>query len=227
MNKILSNYNEILKQIRSCRDKLNGKYCEPELIAVSKKFPKEIIQILVNKGHKTFGENKVQEAQSKWVDLKKENPGKNIKLHLIGPLQSNKVNLALDIFDVIQTVDREKIALRIKNYLEVNNDKSEKKFLVQVNIGEEEQKSGVKTEEASKFVEWCQKDLKLNILGLMCIPPFNKDSEYYFEKLRKLCDSLNLEDASMGMSEDFKVAIKHRATFIRIGSGIFGSRISK
>ena len=227
MNKIVTNYKKILSEIDLSRNKFKLPLGQPKLVAVSKTFPKEKIQQLINHGHLIFGENKVQEASIKWKDLKLENKDKQIELHLIGPLQSNKVNQAMEIFDVIQTLDREKIALRIKNYLEVNDDNPEKKFLVQVNIGEEEQKSGIKAEEASKFVEWCLKDLKLNILGLMCIPPFNKDSEFYFEKLRKLCDSLNLEDASMGMSDDFKVAIKHRATFIRIGSGIFGSRINK
>ena len=227
MNKIVTNYKKILSEIDLSRNKFKLPPGQPKLVAVSKTFPKEKIQQLINHGHLIFGENKVQEASIKWKDLKLENKDKQIELHLIGPLQSNKVNQAMEIFDVIQTLDREKIALRIKNYLEVNDDNPGKKFLVQVNIGEEEQKSGIKAEEASKFVEWCLKDLKLNILGLMCIPPFNKDSEFYFKKLRKLCDSLNLEDASMGMSDDFKVAIKHRATFIRIGSGIFGSRINK
>ena len=128
MNKILSNYHEILKQIRFCQRNLNRKYCETELIAVSKQFPKETIQILINKGHKIFGENKVQEAQSKWIDLKRENPEKKIELHLIGPLQSNKANLALDIFDVIQTVDREKIALKLNKYLEEKADTKKKKI---------------------------------------------------------------------------------------------------
>ena len=134
MNKILSNYHEILKQIRFCERNLDGKYCEPKLIAVSKQFPKETIQILVNEGHKIFGENKVQEAQSKWIDLKKENPEKNIELHLIGPLQSNKANLALDIFDVIQTVDREKIASKLNKYLEEKTDIKKKNFLFKLTL---------------------------------------------------------------------------------------------
>ena len=224
MNKILSNYNEILKQIRFCRNKLNGKYCEPELIAVSKKFPKETIQILVNEGHKTFGENKVQEAQSKWVDLKKENPEKNIQLHLIGPLQSNKANLALDIFDVIQTVDREKIALKLNKYLEEKKDINKKKFFIQVNIGSEKQKSGIEESLAKQFFQWCSNDLNLKIIGLMCIPPLDQPPEPFFIKLRSLCDSLNLKHASMGMTNDFKSAIDHGATFIRVGTGIFGKR---
>ena len=223
MNKILSNYNEILKQIRVCERNLEGKYCEPRLIAVSKQFPKEIIQILVNKGHKIFGENKVQEAKSKWVDLKKENPKKNIELHLIGPLQSNKANLALDIFDVIQTVDREKIALKLKKYLEEKND-IKKKFFIQVNIGGEKQKSGIEENLAQQFFKWCSNDLKLNIIGLMCIPPFGQPPEPFFKRLRNLCDQLNLEHASMGMSNDFESAIHHGATFVRVGTGIFGQR---
>ena len=224
MNKILSNYNEILKQIRSCRNKLNGTYCEPELIAVSKKFPKEIIQILVNKGHKTFGENKVQEAQSKWVDLKEENPEKNIELHLIGPLQSNKANLALDIFDVIQTVDREKIALKLNKYLEEKTDASKKRFFIQVNIGSEKQKSGIEESLVEQFFQWCSNDLNLKITGLMCIPPLGQPPELFFIKLRSLCDRFNLKHASMGMTNDFISAIDHGATFIRVGTGIFGKR---
>ena len=224
MNKILSNYHEILKKIRICERKLDGKYCEPKLIAVSKQFSKETIQILVNKGHKIFGENKVQEAQSKWIDLKKEYPEKSIELHLIGPLQSNKANLALDIFDVIQTVDREKIALKLKKYLDEKTDKKKKKFFIQVNIGGEKQKSGIEEEHAQQFFKWCSNDLKLNIIGLMCIPPFGQPPEPYFKRLRNMCDQLNLAHASMGMSNDFESAIDHGATFIRVGTGIFGER---
>ena len=223
MNKILSNYDEILKQIRLCEKNLDGKYCETKLIAVSKQFPKETIQILVNKGHKIFGENKVQEAQSKWIDLKRENPQKNIELHLIGPLQSNKVNLALDIFDVIQTVDREKIALKLNKYLKEKTD-VKKKFFIQVNIGDEKQKSGIEENLAQQFFKWCSNDLKLNIIGLMCIPPFGEPPEPFFKKLRNLCDQLNLKHASMGMSNDFESAIEHGATFIRVGTRIFGER---
>ena len=223
MNKILSNYNEILNQIRFCEKKLDGKYCETKLIAVSKQFPKETIQILVENGHKIFGENKVQEAQSKWIDIKRENPKKNIELHLIGPLQSNKANLALDIFDVIQTVDREKIALKLNKYLEEKTD-VKKNFFIQVNIGDEKQKSGIEENLAQQFFKWCSNDLKLNIIGLMCIPPFGEPPEPFFKKLRNLCDQLNLKHASMGMSNDFESAIEHGATFIRVGTGIFGER---
>ena len=223
MNKILSNYHEILKQIRFCERNLDGKYCETKLIAVSKQFPKETIQILINQGHKIFGENKVQEAQSKWIDLKRENPEKKIELHLIGPLQSNKANLALDIFDVIQTIDREKIALKLNKYLE-EKAYTKKKFFIQVNIGDEKQKSGIEENLVQQFFKWCSNDLKLNIMGLMCIPPFGEPPEPFFKRLRKLCDQLNLKHASMGMSNDFESAIKHGATFIRVGTRIFGKR---
>ena len=223
MNKILSNYDEILKQIRFCEENLDGKYCETKLIAVSKQFPKEIIQILINKGHKLFGENKVQEAQLKWIDLKRENSEKKIELHLIGPLQSNKASLALDIFDVIQTVDREKIALKLNKYLgEKTNLK--KKFFIQVNIGGEKQKSGIEENLAQQFFKWCSNDLKLNIIGLMCIPPLGEPPAPFFKRLRNLCDQLNLMHASMGMSNDFESAIEHGATFVRVGTGIFGER---
>ena len=223
MNKILSNYHEILKQIRFCERNLDGKYCETKLIAVSKQFPKETIQILINQGHKIFGENKVQEAQSKWIDLKRENPEKKIELHLIGPLQSNKANLALDIFDVIQTIDREKIALKLNKYLEEKAN-TKKNFFIQVNIGDEKQKSGIEENLVQQFFKWCSNDLNLNIMGLMCIPPFGEPPEPFFKRLRKLCDQLNLKHASMGMSNDFDSAIEHGATFIRVGTKIFGKR---
>jgi len=224
MNKIVSNYHEILKKIYVCERKLDGKYCDPKLIAVSKQFPKETIQILINEGHTIFGENKVQEAQSKWIDLKKENLEKDVDLHLIGPLQSNKANLALDIFDVIQTVDREKIALKLSKYLEAKTFIKKKKFFIQVNIGGEKQKSGIGEELAQQFFEWCSNDLKLNIIGLMCIPPFGQPPKPFFKRLRNMCDQLNLTHASMGMSNDFESAIDHGATFIRVGTGIFGQR---
>ena len=223
MNKILSNYDEILKQIRFCNGNLDRKYCETKLIAVSKQFPKEIIQILINKGHKLFGENKVQEAQLKWMDLKRENSEKKIELHLIGPLQSNKASLALDIFDVIQTVDREKIALKLNKYLEEKTN-VKKKFFIQVNIGDEKQKSGIEENLAQQFFKWCSNDLKLNIIGLMCIPPYGEPPEPFFKRLRNLCNELNLKHASMGMTNDFESAIENGATFIRVGTGIFGER---
>ena len=224
MNKILSNYHEILKQIRFSERNLERKYCETKLIAVSKQFPKETIQILINKGHKIFGENKVQEAQSKWIDLKKENPEKNIELHLIGPLQSNKANLALDIFDVIQTVDREKIALKLNKYLEEKSDIKKKNFFIQVNIGNENQKSGINQKEIKEFLDECKNNLRLNIVGLMCIPPNNENSDEYFDQMQKMKNNFDINELSMGMSNDYLNAIKFGSTMVRIGSKIFGNR---
>lgn len=224
MNKILTNYQGILKQIDACKNKYQNDYKPPELIAVSKKFSKEKIQILLDVGHNIFGENKVQEAESKWINIRKENLDKRIELHLIGPLQSNKVFKALDIFDVIQTLDREKIAIKAKKYFEENPLKENKKFFVQVNIGEELQKSGIELNLAKQFVKWCSNDLQLNIIGLMCIPPINKAPDSFFKKIRCLCDELKLEHASMGMTSDYISAIQHGSTFVRIGTGIFGER---
>ena len=221
MNKIVTNYCEIIRQIDLINKKLQLNNVLPHLIAVSKTFPIKDIQLLIDEGHKIFGENKVQEAVEKWTILKKDN---NIELHLIGPLQSNKVKQALNIFDVIQTLDREKIALKISNSLSDELDKKIKKFFVQVNIGDESQKSGVDVKFTKKFVEWCVNDLNLNVQGLMCIPPFNQDSEPFFKLMKRLCDESNLKHLSMGMSEDYKIAIKNGATYIRVGSGIFGKR---
>ena len=224
MNKILTNYQEILKQIDLCKNKFQHGYTNPELIAVSKRFSKEKIQTLLDVGHRIFGENKVQEAKSKWMDIRKQNPDKTIELHLIGPLQSNKVFQAMDVFDVIQTLDREKIASKARKYFDENSFKKNKKFFVQVNIGEEQQKSGVEPSLVNQFVKWCTYDLGLNIIGLMCIPPIDKDPNLFFKKIRCLCDELKLEHASMGMTSDYFSAIQHGATFIRVGTGIFGAR---
>ncbi len=224
MNKILSNYAKILRQIDFSKKKYQSNYIDPNLIAVSKTFPEKDIQVLIDQGHKIFGENKVQEAELKWENIKNINKDRALELHLIGPLQSNKVNKALEIFDVIQTLDREKIALKIRNYFDNNQAIRCSKFLVQINIGNEVQKSGVNIEHTKEFVEWCTKDLKLEIIGLMCIPPVSKEPSYFFSQTRKLCDELNLKHASMGMTNDFQKAIQNGSTFIRVGSGIFGSR---
>tara|TARA_E500000331_G_scaffold285093_1_gene279522 strand:- start:205 stop:876 length:672 start_codon:yes stop_codon:yes gene_type:complete len=222
MNKIVTNYNEILLEIAKYKNKSIHNQFEPQLIAVSKTFPKETIEVLLNEGHRIFGENKVQEASKKWVELKKKY--NNTELHLIGPLQSNKVALALKIFDVIQTLERDKIALKIKNYFDDREKVCTKRLFVQVNIGNEKQKSGVDPKLTKQFVDWCKNDLKLNIEGLMCIPPFGDEQNSFFIKLKQLCDDLKLKHASMGMSSDYKSAIMHGATYVRVGSGIFGAR---
>lgn len=191
----------------------------PKVIAVSKTFKLDRIIPLIKHGHLDYGENKVQEAVEKWIDVKKDN--KNIKLHLIGRLQTNKVKTALKIFDYIHSLDSKKLADKISSNQKDNN--LEKKFFIQVNIGNEEQKSGIAESELSDFYNYC-KGLKLNIIGLMCIPPLNEDSGKYFIKMRELNKKLGLKELSMGMSADYLNAIKYGSTFVRIGSDIFGQR---
>ncbi len=191
----------------------------PKIIAVSKTFKIDDILPLIADGHLDYGENKVQEAIEKWTEIKKEK--KNIKLHLIGRLQSNKVKIALRIFDYIHSLDSKKLADKISSLQKELN--LEKKFFIQVNIGKEEQKSGISENELFDFYDYC-KNLKLNILGLMCIPPFNEDSTKYFIKMKELNDKIGLKELSMGMSADYLKAINHGSTFVRIGSDIFGQR---
>ena len=222
MSDVVKNYRGIISQINKLHKEYSQTSKNPKLIAVSKTFPEEIIKKVIEDGHKIFGENKVQEAFSKWKSLK--NKYNNLELHLIGPLQSNKVKIALEIFDVIQTIDREKIVLKIKDLLNSEYHARTYKFFVQVNIGNEEQKSGVKISDLSDFIEWTVKDQKLKVDGLMCIPPYDEDPSLYFNLLRQLCDNHNLQHASMGMTNDFEKAVKFGATYLRVGSGIFGKR---
>ena len=191
----------------------------PETIAVSKTFKIEHILPVLNQGHFHYGENKVQEAVEKWTLIKNEN--KEIKLHLIGNLQSNKVKLALKLFDYIHSLDSEKLANKISKIQKELN--VSRKLFIQVNIGNEMQKSGIIIDEVLDFYNYC-KELDLDIIGLMCIPPLNEDSKKYFIKLNKINEKLQLNELSMGMSSDYLEAIENNATFIRIGSGIFGER---
>ncbi len=191
----------------------------PKIIAVSKTFKIEQIKPLIDYGHDHYGENKVQEAQEKWTSVKEKN--KNIKLHLIGRLQSNKVKLALKLFDYIHSLDSKKLADKISYQLKEQNLNT--KFFIQVNIGDEDQKSGIPKNEILDFYNYC-KSLDLNILGLMCIPPIDKDSKYYFEEMSRLNKELDLKELSMGMSSDYLNAIENNSTYIRVGSSIFGQR---
>lgn len=222
MTDIVSNYNDILNKISCCKKEFSNCTQQVNLIAVSKTFSIETIEKIILQGQNIFGENKVQEAAQKWAILKSRH--KNIELHLIGLLQTNKVKIALDIFDVIQTLDREKLVTKISNYL---NPESHRKhsFFVQVNTGDEHQKSGIKVNYTEEFVEWCSVEKKLNIEGLMCIPPVNEPSIDHFEILKKLAQKCNLKKLSMGMSNDFLEAITCGATHVRVGSGIFGQRV--
>ena len=191
----------------------------PKIIAVSKSFKINHIMPLINHGHLDYGENKVQEAIEKWTKIKEEN--KNIKLHLIGGLQTNKVKNAVQLFDYIHSLDSKKLADKISYQQKEQN--VETKIFIQVNIGKEQQKSGIPEEELSDFYEYC-KNLNLNIIGLMCIPPYNQDSSKYFLKMKELNKKIGLKELSMGMSADYLNAIKNGSTFIRIGSDIFGQR---
>ena len=199
------------------KDNENSKF--PKIIAVSKTFKIDHIMPLINHGHEDYGENKVQEAVEKWSVIK--NANNNIKLHLIGRLQTNKVKFAIKLFDYIHSLDSKKLADKISYYQKEQNIQT--KIFIQVNIGKEDQKSGIQENEIYDFYDYC-KGLNLNILGLMCIPPFNQDSNDYFIKMRELNNKIGLKELSMGMSADYLNAIKHGSTFVRIGSDIFGQR---
>ncbi|GLQ39611.1 YggS family pyridoxal phosphate enzyme [Rhizobium albus] len=191
-----------------------------ELVAVSKTFEAEAIRPVLEAGQRVFGENRVQEAQGKWPALRAEFP--DLELHLIGPLQSNKAADAVALFDVIETVDREKIAAALAS--ECAKQNRQLQFYVQVNIGEEEQKAGISPVETLAFVERCREVHKLDVVGLMCIPPVDKAPGPHFALLRKLAREAGVEKLSMGMSADFEIAIGFGATSVRVGSAIFGTR---
>ena len=191
----------------------------PKIIAVSKTHPIENILPLIDHGHLHYGENKVQEALDKWTDIKNQN--KNIKLHLIGRLQSNKVKFALKIFDYIHSVDSEKLATKIAD--EQTKQGKKPKIFIQVNIGNEDQKSGINKERLSDFYKFC-KGLNLNVIGTMCIPPNDQNTKKYFFEMNRINQELNFKELSMGMSGDYLEAVKNSATYVRVGSKIFGSR---
>ena len=217
MHDVIKSYKEIISAIEHRLKDQNVN--QPKVIAVSKTFSLDKILPLIDYGHLDYGENKVQEALEKWSDIKLTK--KDLKLHLIGKLQTNKVKQAIKIFDYIHSVDSEKLAKKIADE-EVKQGKKIKIF-IQVNIGDEDQKSGISKNLLFDFYQFC-KTLKLNIVGLMCIPPFDEDSKKYFEEMSALNKNLNLNDLSMGMSSDYLEAINHSATYLRIGSSIFGNR---
>jgi len=190
-----------------------------KIIAVSKTFPIENVLPLIEHGHLHFGENKVQEALNKWSDIKLKNNA--IKLHLIGGLQTNKVKFALRIFDYIHSLDSEKLANKIAD--EQEKQKKKPKIFIQVNVGAEDQKSGIDPKNLNDFYKFC-KNLNLNIIGTMCIPPNDGNTDKYFSKMNDINQELNFKELSMGMSGDYLEAIKNNATYIRVGSKIFGSR---
>ncbi len=218
MHKTIQNLIDIQKKIDLSLDTLTINKV-PKIIAVSKTFGMDKISPLIDHGHLDFGENKVQEAVEKWSDVKSNN--KNIKLHLIGGLQTNKVKSAVKLFDFIHSVDSEKLAKKISD--EQQKQKRELKIFIQVNIGDEQQKSGINKSLVSDLYKYC-KFLNLNVVGLMCIPPLGKPSDIFFKEMSILNKDLNLSELSMGMSSDYLDAIKNSATYVRIGSDIFGAR---
>ena len=191
----------------------------PKIIAVSKTFKIDKILPLIEHGQVDFGENKVQEALEKWTEIKKTNS--KIKLHMIGKLQTNKVKFAVKLFDYIHSVDSEKLAKKIAD--EENKINKKIKIFLQVNIGDENQKSGINKNDLQNLISYCR-EIGLDLIGLMCIPPANIDPELYFEEMKKLNQIHGFTQLSMGMSSDFLLAAKHQSTYIRIGSSIFGQR---
>tara|TARA_B100001057_G_scaffold491996_1_gene583448 strand:- start:577 stop:1308 length:732 start_codon:yes stop_codon:yes gene_type:complete len=218
MHSTIQNLINIKKNIQSNLNdlKINN---QTKIIAVSKTFKVDKILPLIQHGHIDFGENKIQEAVDKWTDLKKENS--NLKLHMIGKLQTNKVKYAVKLFDYIHSVDNEKLARKIADEEKKINKKT--KIFIQVNIGGEDQKSGVSKSQLYKLVTYCR-EIKLEAIGLMCIPPLDHDPTIYFEDMRKLNTDFGFTELSMGMSSDYLKASEYSATYLRIGSSIFGQR---
>ena len=218
MHITIKNLLDVKNKIKDHTDlfKINN---SPKVIAVSKTFKIDKILPLIDYGHLDFGENKVQEALEKWKEVKKNNS--KIRLHMIGKLQTNKVKFAVQIFDFIHSVDSVKLAKKIA--VEQNKIKKNIKIFLQINIGNENQKSGINKNEIDQLVSF-SKEIGLDVIGLMCIPPANIDPQGYFEEMNKLNKSLGFSELSMGMSSDFLLATKHLSTYVRIGSSIFGER---
>ena len=212
---IITSFEKIKQEVKN---KSSNK--KTEIIAVSKTFPIDHIKPLIDYGHRHFGENKVQEAEKKWQEIKKFN--NDLKLHMIGRLQSNKAKKAVELFDFIHSLDSEKLAKELyKRQKEKGKDLG---YFIQINLGSEEQKGGVQINDLKSFQHYCIKELNLSILGLMAIPPNDNQPEKYFQQISELNKQFNFQQLSIGMSNDYLLAIRHGATFIRVGSAIFGSR---
>jgi len=209
----IKNYNKILANINNISK-------DAILILVSKTFLISHIKPIIDIGHVHFGENRVQESITKWSNLLKIN--KQLKLHLIGKLQTNKVSEAINHFSFIHTLDSEKLALKISK--EENNFNKRLDYFIQINIGNEKQKSGISIEDSSKFIKFCQRELKINVIGLMCLPPMGEVPKKYFLNLKNIADNNQLYNLSMGMSNDYVEALECGANYLRIGSAILGDR---
>ena len=219
MHKTIQNLIDIQKNIQSKVSELNYSDYYPKIIAVSKTFKIDHLMPIIQHGHIHFGENKVQEAIEKWTDIKNKN--EQIKLHMVGKLQTNKVKFAVKLFDYIHSVDNIKLAKKISEEQKKLN--KEIKVFIQINIGNEPQKSGIEISKANEFFESCKK-LQLDVIGIMCLPPDDNNSDTYFSKMLNINDELKLKEISMGMSNDYLNAIKYKSTFLRIGTKIFGER---
>jgi len=215
-----------LKKLKFIQNKINEIINEkqlktkPEIIVVTKTFPIENIIPLLEGGHVHYGENKIQEAENKWGKIKKNY--RNLCLHMVGKLQSNKVKKAVDLFDYIHSLDSEKLALKISHYQK--ELKKDVKLFIQLNLADEKQKSGITISNLKNFYNYCVNDLSLNVIGLMCLPPMDSSSDKYFKLLKKNSDGLNLNELSMGMSSDFDSAVINGSTFLRLGTLIMGER---
>ena len=214
LNRVKSKVNEIIskKQLKT----------KPKIVVVTKTFPLNKILPLLENGHIHYGENKIQEAENKWIDTK--NRYKNLQLHMIGKLQTNKAKKAVKLFNYIHSLDDDRLALKLSHHEKELNKKV--KLFIQVNLAEEPQKSGIMFNDLNNFYNYCTKDLSLNVIGLMCMPPVDSNSQEYFKKLKKAAEQLNLEYLSMGMSSDYEQAILSGSTYLRLGTTILGERNS-
>ena len=212
MTNVVKNFNLVKDEICNFKN--------ANIVAVSKTFPISHILPLINHGHNHFGENKVQEAQEKWTSIKSDFP--QLKLHLIGKLQTNKVKFALPLFDYIHSLDSIKLAEKISSEQKKKNFKP--KIFIQINLGKENQKSGIDEGDLANFYHRCTTEYQLNIIGIMCLPPFDEDPTPFFKKMQNLSEGLKLKEISMGMSNDYMDALRFKATYIRVGSKIFGNR---
>ena len=214
LSRVKNKVNEIInkKQLKT----------KPKIVVVTKTFPLNKIIPLLENGHIHYGENKIQEAENKWIDTK--NRYKNLQLHMIGKLQTNKAKKAVKLFNYIHSLDDDRLALKLSHHEKELNKKV--KLFIQVNLAEEPQKSGIMFNDLNNFYNYCTKDLSLNVIGLMCMPPVDSNSQEYFKKLKKAAQQLNLKDLSMGMSSDYEQAILSGSTYLRLGTTILGERNS-
>ncbi len=214
LSRVKNKVNEIIskKQLKT----------KPKIVVVTKTFPLNKILPLLENGHIHYGENKIQEAENKWIDTK--NRYKDLQLHMIGKLQTNKAKKAVKLFNYIHSLDDDRLALKLSHHEKELNKKV--KLFIQVNLAEEPQKSGIMFNDLNNFYNYCTKDLSLNVIGLMCMPPVDSNSQEYFKKLKKAAEQLNLEDLSMGMSSDYEQAILSGSTYLRLGTTILGERNS-